>query len=339
MAAALLTIAASTKPLLAQQVTIRGSVVDEANGEGLGTATLKIGDRTLITDAAGRFRISGVMSGNYEIVVTALGYRPLSTTLAVHADTAVVFALTPAPIQLDPLTVQARHITVRGQLVEPDHGVGVIDTEVRMGSEKSRTDLLGRFRFSRVPAGVPTLLSAPAFGYLPVEIVVEADRDTTIKVVLAHDSVALRMIQEQLSLIDIRSEDRRYKHFGGLKRDDLLKGRNSGTFIDLLQNLAGTSVISRIGCIVIDEKEVYESGTRVQGRLFRRRAGRLELAPEVPPLLPDQIYHLELLALPEPSQPFVLRIYTRRYVQELVAGSGELIEKRLATARVGGRCR
>jgi len=339
LAVAALLHAVVTTPAAAQTFVLQGAVVDRSSQEAISNATVRVAGRTLLTDARGRFRFQDVPAGSVSLSVAAIGYLSLERTIVVTGDTAVILSLQVSPVELGPVTAEARHITVRGQVVEPDHQVGVIDTEVWLGGARDRTDLLGRFRFNGVPAGVPVRLWTTAFGYLPVDIPFEASRDTTVRIVLQHDSVAVRMIQEQLARISRRSAARRYEFFEGLNRDDLLKGRDRGTFVDLLQNLAGTNTVSRIACIVIDESEVYDSRTRVDGPLLRRRAGRLELAPQIPPLLPDEIYHLELVALPEPFEPLVLRIYTRDFMQELVAGGGSLVEAHLATSREGGRCR
>ena len=95
-----------TRPLAAQQSvgTIQGTVKTASGGEPLDGVTVQVDgqSRTVITDANGAFRISGVPAGQRTLTVKRLGHHPESRVVGVAAGkvTQAHFSLTQAAFLL-----------------------------------------------------------------------------------------------------------------------------------------------------------------------------------------------------------------------------------------------
>src|SRR5437879_6556863 len=98
-----------TAPLHAQQPTgtIRGRVTDAATQQPLPTATVTVGSRVVLTQADGRFVLTGVPAGADTVRAKMLGYAPVRQGVAVVAGDAVVvdLALTAQAIGLSEVVV------------------------------------------------------------------------------------------------------------------------------------------------------------------------------------------------------------------------------------------
>jgi outer membrane cobalamin receptor len=92
-------------------------VVTDTNLVSLGDATASILGSTIqvVTGANGRFRIHGLQTGQYILVVRRLGYAPTSTALQVAGgDTLrMAFALERIATALDTVTVTAKRYSMR----------------------------------------------------------------------------------------------------------------------------------------------------------------------------------------------------------------------------------
>ena len=274
----------------------------------------------VLTGQDGRFSFSQVQPGRYSLAVQAIGFAPEDLTIVVAADTTVLVALDPAPLQLDTLAVRTRDVTVRGEVREAESDVWLMGAEVFATPDlTTKTDPIGRFKLSRVPSGIPLTVRVQSFGYLPLAVTIVPQRDTTLQVVLSYDPVVQRMIAQQLERIDDRSEGRRYAPLPVLDRDELLKDLNNplGT---MLQRRLGQRMHGRIACTIIDENPIMASW-------------RFES------LLPDEVQRIEITVLPGPTRPLMVRIYTREFIQDMVRGKGELVRKDLALGRMGAQCR
>ena len=91
---------------------VRGSVVDARGGEALSSVMVQLGegDYRATTDAAGRFRITGVAEGDYVLSVFTVGYHLLKKSIHLDAGETKDFAviLSPATFhQTDSVEVQA----------------------------------------------------------------------------------------------------------------------------------------------------------------------------------------------------------------------------------------
>lgn len=90
---------------------IRGSVIDAANARPVGGALVSIGSRTIVTDSAGVFQITGLGAGAHQVMARRLGYTPrtVTVTLARHALAQRTLVLERVPV-LDTVTVRAANV-------------------------------------------------------------------------------------------------------------------------------------------------------------------------------------------------------------------------------------
>lgn len=95
-------------PLTAQQVTLRGTVVDDTTEEPLTGATVIIGDNQFygVSGLDGSFIIRNIPVGEYELSVTFISFEPFSMTLQVRSD------MDPVLVRLDPVVTRLSEVTV-----------------------------------------------------------------------------------------------------------------------------------------------------------------------------------------------------------------------------------
>lgn len=128
--AALLALAAAPAAARAQAGVVTGTVVESPSGRPLAAATVTLrsaADSTRAaggtTDAAGRFRISGVAPGQYALQVTLLGYSPLRragvAVAAAGADLGTL-QLASSTLLLEEITVETQASAV---IVAPDRNI------------------------------------------------------------------------------------------------------------------------------------------------------------------------------------------------------------------------
>ena len=75
-------------PVLARQGNLTGVVRDSATGEPVGYALVELsaGSRQVFATSAGRFRLTGVVTGTVGLRVRQIGYHPVSLRLRVEAE-------------------------------------------------------------------------------------------------------------------------------------------------------------------------------------------------------------------------------------------------------------
>ena len=109
-----------TAPLGAQQSTgtIRGRVTDAATQQPLATATVAVGSRTGLTQADGRFVLTGVPAGADTLRARMLGYGPVRQAVTVVAGDAVVvdLALTAQAVGLSEVVVTGYGVQRAGDI-------------------------------------------------------------------------------------------------------------------------------------------------------------------------------------------------------------------------------
>lgn len=95
----------------AQQGTIAGVVTDQSSGTPVAGARVLLGgtNRSAVTNQEGRYTITAVVAGTYEVRVSVIGYAALAqpATVAEGAVATLDFALRPAAVSLDALVVTA----------------------------------------------------------------------------------------------------------------------------------------------------------------------------------------------------------------------------------------
>lgn len=293
---------ASAAPAAAQmRITVQGRVVESGSGSPVASATVELEGRPVATtDPAGAFRFDSVAPGAYTVRVTALGYVPADAFAVLRRDTTLLVTLAVAPLPLDPLAVQARRISIRGRVQDSVSREDLFRAEVVTSIDRrTHTNLAGRFRLRDMPAGFPVTIGIRAFGYMPVDIPVIADADTTLTFDMPADPVVQRMLAAQVTRLEERARGYRTAIMPAMNRDELMRRGNS-TVLDVLRSRYGIHM-RRISCILIDERQTYN--------------GLEELAL----YFPEEIERVEVL-----ERGAMLRIYTRDFMRKMIGGNVRL---------------
>lgn len=328
--------ALAAAPQAAQaQGVVEGRVVAVDDAAGIPQASVELaGVGVRITTSDGSFRFDDVEPGAYQLRVFALGYAPTTRSLRVGAgDTTVTVALDIAPLALDSLDVDLRSMDLRGEVLDRASGreVVVVKAEVRANQVSGTlTDSHGRFEFERVPEGAAIRIEIRAFGYLPVDTVVYAAEDEEYVFALEPDEVVQQMIRVQVRRLEERAAGRRGL-MRPMGREELLRYAGSATIRDVLES-EYRSFLGRLVCGLIDEQNIYSASE------FMAIAGQL---------LPEEVERIEFIAgEPFPTRRriggpriFQVRIYTRAFIQEMIANGRELREPVFVTLRPPAVCR
>lgn len=192
----------------AQGVTVSGVVVETAQFAPVGGALIRLSDLPpTTTDRDGQFRFTRVLPGRYTLEVEAFGYRPRSLEIVIRADTAVHVQIDPDPVVLDSLLVSAGNVTIKGTVRDAVTGMKLLQGAQVTIYPGARTigALSGSFTLRNVPSGRPIGLLIEALEYLPARVEFVADRDTTLDVPLKVDSVAIRLVAQQVKRLETRS--------------------------------------------------------------------------------------------------------------------------------------
>ncbi len=85
--------------------TIRGRILDAQLRSPLADVTVNVADRTVASDAAGVFVVTGVPAGSYNLQAIRLGYRDVLETVTVASGetTNILIEMQPAPVALERL--------------------------------------------------------------------------------------------------------------------------------------------------------------------------------------------------------------------------------------------
>lgn len=104
----------------AQDGIIRGSVIDDANGDPIGFATVRVQGSTMgvNTDLDGFFSITGLSEGNYKLIVTYLGYDSISLEVPLKKGElrSVRFLMKESVLQLETVDVSASRQAAKTQV-------------------------------------------------------------------------------------------------------------------------------------------------------------------------------------------------------------------------------
>ncbi|MFM8433699.1 MAG: SusC/RagA family TonB-linked outer membrane protein [Bacteroidota bacterium] len=93
--------------VLGQGVSLRGRILDET-GNGLPGATVQLSgtDKAASADANGYFTLNGVAAGDYQLIVSSIGYDKLNQNIQVNDGQAlVILRMRPSSINLDEAVV------------------------------------------------------------------------------------------------------------------------------------------------------------------------------------------------------------------------------------------
>ena len=286
---------AAASPAAAQDppAVVQGTVIARETRAPIAGAAVELTDRGgTVTDDAGRFRFDRVPAGRYELTVTMLGYETQAIVVPVHGDTTLVVELDVLPVALDPIDV--RTFSLRGRVLDAASGHGIIDALVTAGEREDRTNVIGSFRIRRLPASTPILVGVEAFGYLPQTIQLVAPEDTTIRFTLDVDPIGQRMIDAQVERIVTRSDAVPHARHA-IGRAELVR-RSPWSAYDIIKARLGLR-FDRIRCLFIDD--------------IQRHNGNIELQM----VMPEELERIEII-----DGGVMVRLYTRRQIQDLVRG-------------------
>lgn len=129
-----------------------GQVRDETTGYPLVGATVIVGDRSVLTDAAGRYCLEGVRD-TLTASVKVSGYRPLEEELALQGL-----------FRGFVLNVALRPNQLWGRVVDELNGQSVARATVQVDGRSIQTDSVGRYSLTRIKG--ETTLTIEADGYL-----------------------------------------------------------------------------------------------------------------------------------------------------------------------------
>jgi len=164
-AAALLLLAAVVaEPLQAQQGTVAGQVTDKSNQQPVAGASVLIIGTSLQarTSREGRYTITKVPAGRYNMQVRLIGYATATQPLTVAGgETATVdFALTAAAVPLDAVTISATGVEqLKRELGNTVGSIADVAKLVQNAAPSNASDLLN----SRIP-GVEVMQSGGTTG-------------------------------------------------------------------------------------------------------------------------------------------------------------------------------
>lgn len=294
----------------AQTSTLSGRVVGADTNAGLTNATVELVGRGLIlTTPDGSFRFDDVPVQQYALRVGALGYGSSVRIVDLRTDVVLTIALDIAPLALDSVLVDARLIDVDGRVRDPDRGVQIMDAVIvtDLGHEV-RSDQRGDFDIDDVLDGSAVRLAVYAFGYLPADTTLIVNDDDRFEIDLVRDTVVERLIALQTERLVERAGDRLYEYREALVRDDLVRYSPSLNLAQIMEVKFPHGILQRVFCVVVDEEHLRtpDQVWHVMTNYFPQYVERMELlefAVEIPGV---------------PGRLFMLRIYTRRFFQELI---------------------
>lgn len=304
--AALLVLTAYPRCLSAQQHEVSGTVVERNDSSPVAGAIVRIdGYPPASTGVDGRFRLSSIATGRHRLEIEALGYHAFALDLVVQSDTTLNLELELDPLVLDTLAVSAQTITISGVVRDSVTGLillqgAAVTTYPRGRSYDAQS---GRFSIPGIPRGQPVGLLVEALEYLPKRIEFVAAGDTALEVRLDTDSVAVRLIHQQVERLNRRSNTLPHS-VDAINRDEIMRA-GVPTAVELIRRRLppGTipshppysgSIGNRAICVLLDDMP--------------------SSLADVAYLPPGLIERVEIVGY----RGRMIRVYTKRYVARLM---------------------
>jgi thermitase len=123
--------------------SITGSVTDAENGSPIAGATVTDGTRTVTTDALGKYAITNVPSGAYQVIASKEGYQSSSMTVNVLSGNSAVANLS--------LTEVVLPGSITGSVTDAENGAPIVGAIVSDGTRTVTTDASGKYTIADVP--------------------------------------------------------------------------------------------------------------------------------------------------------------------------------------------
>ena len=148
---------AANLPLVAQQATFVGVVVDSLTGAPLPGAIVSLhgGENTIVTGVNGRFSLAGVGSGDATVEIRRPGFKvgtvafEITVTRPVTVDLGAI-SLSALVVELDPVVVEAREIDRKlnsvgfFQRMGTEQGTFITRQEIARRSPRNTSELVRR---------------------------------------------------------------------------------------------------------------------------------------------------------------------------------------------------
>lgn len=194
-----------------QSLSIKGKISDNTTGLPLQGATVFISfSHFAYSNAGGNYEISGIDSGKYEIKISSLGYKTLSTEIIIDTDLQRDFRLEPSAIELDEVLVSTNR-TENYLRNSPFAESLVGKEEIQMRSTMSLPDILQK------EPGVSLLRD----GIWGTEISIRGlNRENVITLVDGNRISTSTDVAARLSLIDMNN----------VERVEIIKGASSSIY-------------------------------------------------------------------------------------------------------------
>lgn len=292
--------------------TVEGRVVEKNGTAGIPDATLElegISGSTAKTAEDGRFRFEAVEPGGYTVRVLRSGYRPRIQYVFVDEDVALILPLAESRIFRERSWKQVRTVGhLRGVVREGASGLPLPAVHILTDLGRSTTTGDGgTFLLDRVPRDHPHLVSVRAFGYLPLDTVVRPGASARWDFKLIPDPAVQRRIDRKVELLGQGSIGR-FRVVGSLSREALLAS-GAATLAEAVRVHFG-SLADRVACFVVDD-------------------GATEPPADPASLSPGRLQRVEILSDGRRSSEVVVRVHTRHFVRDLVAGAAEATSVRI----------
>jgi hypothetical protein len=234
---------ASNAQAQAGRFVLSGRVTERGQDRPIAQATVTLDDELrAITNANGEFQLNGVQAGRHALVVEALGYRTLRTTMLTEGNGSVQIQMDPAALPLPAVTSDSALVTLQGSVKDKATGAIAPYLTIRLDNgDQGSTNAGGSFRFRRIPAGQHRI-RIEGFGWEPAEFKIELAKDTTIELTLERDRLADRIIENQVKKLTDRLREaglnRRL-----LERNEFLAAR-AATPVDIIQARGGVNIVN-----------------------------------------------------------------------------------------------
>jgi hypothetical protein len=290
-----------TATLRAQPVRISGIVVD-ARLRPIAGATLRLtgADSAITTPPDGSFVFEGLFPNGLILTVSAPGYQYRSIPLG-PGNTALTITLQSSVITLDPMIVRPKTFRVKGQVVDAESRDALMFARVTLypDNRARNANAVGDFRFDSVAAGTMTIV-AEAMEHLPVAIQFTAMRDTSVKIRMPIDSVALRMMELQVGRLKKRAQGSEFTVKYADRKDIAREARSA------ISEMVEKLLVMRFDRPRTMQKSADESCVFYDDR---------KIAPGMMfGIYPELIERVEVY-----NRGGMIRIYSKRYVMSLMA--------------------
>ena len=227
----------------AGRFVLSGRVTERGQDRPIAQATVLLDDENrAITNANGEFQLRGLQAGRHALVVEALGYRTVRTTLLIEGNGSVQIQMDPAAIPLPAVTSDTTLVTLQGSVTDQATGAIAPYVTIRLDNGgQGSTNAGGSFRFRRIPAGQHRI-RLEGFGWEPTEFQIEVPKDTSITLAIERDRIAERIIDNQVKKLADRLQESGLRR-RILDRREFLASR-AATPVEIIQARGSINIVT-----------------------------------------------------------------------------------------------